>query len=189
MIRHYSTVLLLALAITGCQPHLKHPKPAEQELAQIGNDVATISQQTLFRNVSAAMKRSGAEYALDFCNLRAMPLTDSLSAAHGMAIQRITDRSRNPQNTLKTENDHAVFRRFSSTGQLQDTLVIESGKPIYYKRISIGMPACTKCHGIPQKEIQPATLKKILALYPKDQATGYQLNDLRGLWKISFNQK
>jgi len=48
------------------------------------------------------------------------------------------------------------------------------------------MPACLKCHGVPESDIDSATVQKLRALYPTDLATGYRLNDFRGLWKIEF---
>ena len=48
------------------------------------------------------------------------------------------------------------------------------------------MPACLKCHGTPEKDIDAATLEKLNLLYPEDLATAYQLNDFRGLWKVEF---
>ena len=57
---------------------------------------------------------------------------------------------------------------------------------VYYKPIRIALPACLKCHGEPISDIDVATSEKIQNLYPADLATGYKLNDFRGLWKIEF---
>jgi len=58
----------------------------------------------------------------------------------------------------------------------------------YYKPILTALSACLQCHG-PEEEINPETLQKIKTLYPNDKATGYSINELRGLWKIGFEMQ
>jgi hypothetical protein len=50
----------------------------------------------------------------------------------------------------------------------------------------IGSGACLLCHGDPGTQIAPETMSTIDNLYPNDLATGYALNDFRGVWKITF---
>jgi hypothetical protein len=45
---------------------------------------------------------------------------------------------------------------------------------------------CLNCHGEPDKDIKPENLALIRRLYPQDQATGFQLGELRGAWRIDF---
>jgi len=49
-------------------------------------------------------------------------------------------------------------------------------------------PLCLTCHGQPEKELTFQTDSLIHTLYPKDKATGYQTNQVRGLWRIGFKQ-
>ena len=49
--------------------------------------------------------------------------------------------------------------------------------------IPLSQPLCLQCHG-GDEDIAPGTREAILAKYPQDKATGYQLNDLRGIWRI-----
>lgn len=148
------------------------------------DSIAVHAQNTLMANVKKAMEEGGPEYAVEFCNLRAMPLTDSLSTYHQVDISRITDKTRNPDNGLKTETDREVFELFTENPELKYTLEESDGDAIFYKRINLAMPTCIRCHGNPQTDITPATLALLQEKYPQDQATGYSLNDFRGLWKI-----
>jgi hypothetical protein len=66
---------------------------------------------------------------------------------------------------------------------------LENRKIVYYKPIRIAMPACLKCHGSAEKDIDPKTLAIIRQKYPDDLATNYKEGDLRGLWKITFSGK
>lgn len=158
----------------------------EQTKSQM-DSVATTAQKTLLKNISDAIQKGGTEYAVSFCNIMAIPITDSLSEKYNLSISRITDQTRNPLNGLKTENDQAVFEVFKTHPKLMDSLISEDKKMVYYKRINTAMPTCIKCHGNPKTDIEPKTLTKIKSLYPDDHATGYVLNDFRGLWRIEEN--
>lgn len=146
--------------------------------------IATSSQKALMMNVAGAIKKGGTEYAVEFCNEKAMPITDSLSKQHHVSISRITNQTRNSTNDLKTETDEAVFKSFEDNPSLIDSLVKEGEKYAYYKRINTAIPTCIKCHGNPESDIEPATYTKIKTLYPNDKAMGYSMDELRGLWKI-----
>lgn len=153
------------------------------------DSVATISQNTLLKNVGAAIENGGTENAVGFCNVMAMPFTDSLSSNNGVRISRITDRNRNPENDLKTESDKDIFRIFQENKSLIDSIITENSHLVYYKRINTAKPACIKCHGNPEADIDAATLAKINLLYPEDKATGYELNEFRGLWRIEKDKQ
>ena len=162
----------------------------EQTLA-LGDSISKIAQATLMQNVSKAMKEGGPVHAVEFCNLQAMPLTDSISKAHHVTIQRVTDKNRNPNNGLKTDGERSAWKKFKETFSPQPAepihFVQEEGQAlVYYKPIAIGMPTCLKCHGAPEQDIDGATAQKINEKYPNDKATNYQLGDLRGMWKITF---
>jgi cytochrome c551/c552 len=47
------------------------------------------------------------------------------------------------------------------------------------------MPTCIKCHG-GKTDITESTQKMIAQKYPNDKAIGYQMGDLRGMWKIKL---
>jgi hypothetical protein len=184
-------LMLTCVLIFSC-----NPKPAGTELdaesyiryLSEGSEVSAQTQAVLLANVSGAMKQGGSVYAVEFCNLKASGITDSLNARWNCIIQRVSDQNRNPENNLETETDRKMWDHFVALhhdGAIHDTVVTEKGHAVYYKPILTAMPACLQCHGHEQ-EIAPETLKKIHELYPKDPATGYALNDLRGLWKITF---
>lgn len=158
---------------------------------QSGNNISNQTQKVLLSNVSKAMQQGGSLYAVEFCNIQASGLVDSLNVEFNCEISRVTNKNRNPENHLQTNTDKQMWNYFASIQQnekLHDTLIHVEENMIYYKPILTAMPACLQCHG-PAQEIQPQTLEKIQALYPEDKATGYGLNELRGLWKIEFGKK
>lgn len=183
--KHLLSTLVLLIVLAGCGTKNSISPEKYKEFSVKGNEIASQAQASLLKNVAAAMQQGGSEYAVEFCNLKAGGIVDSLNAVFNCSISRVSDKNRNPENALTSENDGAIWKAFHQ-GTQTDTLLAEGEKLVYYKRINTAMPACMKCHGEPGTDIEPATAEKIKKLYPEDKATGYSLNDFRGLWKVSF---
>lgn len=151
---------------------------------QLGDSITTEMQKILVQNVSSAIQQKGTEYAVAFCNTRAMPLTDSISKLYGLEISRLSDKNRNPINALQNPNDHLAWEKFQTKDQsvvLQDN----EGNVYFYKPIYLGMPTCLQCHG-GKNDISESTFESIKLYYPDDQAIGYQMGELRGMWKLQW---
>lgn len=170
------------------QPANKLQLAERQNYKAKGDSISIISQQTLLKNVSEAIKKQGIVYAVDYCHAEAMPLTNKLSEGSKAQIQRLSNKNRNPVNQLITKEDKAIFQAFKNTS-LKDTVVQFRKEYVYYKPIKIGMPTCLKCHGNTETDLSPDVASIIAQKYPIDKATGYQLGDLRGLWKITFKNE
>ncbi len=158
------------------------------EMLKKGNETSSLAQSVLLANVGQALQTGGPVYAVEFCNLKASVIIDSLNKADNCRISRISIKNRNSENGLKTESDKILWAIFEN-GTVTDTLIKENENLIYYKSIKTGLPACLKCHGTVDSDIDTVTAGKLKSLYPSDLATGYKLNDFRGLWKIEFSQK
>jgi hypothetical protein len=155
------------------------------DLLQKGDTITALVQKVLLANVMTAMKTGGPVNAVSFCNVHAIPLTDSMAVEYNCIIQRVSDKYRNQANKL-SEADADILVKMSSFNPMKPVLVSENGRVVYYKPIKIAMPACLKCHGSAGNEIDSKTLEIINQKYPNDLATGYKEGDLRGLWKITF---
>jgi len=153
-----------------------------------GTEITNLAQTTLLANVGGAIQKGGPEYAVEFCNLEATGIIDSLNSISNCIITRVSEKNRNPENVLKSKADLAVWEAFRNSGQT-DTVVVVQDTPVYYKRINTAMPACLKCHGDIEADINRKTLEILKVLYPEDLATGYELNEFRGLWKVEFSQE
>lgn len=150
----------------------------------LGDSITNQAQATLLQNVSAAIKEGGTDYAVEFCNTRAIPLTDSVGGQYTVSLQRLSDKNRNPLNALEKDADKAAWEKIVSENKhlvQQD----ENGVVYYYKPIMIGMETCLKCHG--DKDQIPVSTQKIISeKYTADKAIAYQMGDLRGMWKVGF---
>lgn len=144
------------------------------------------AQKTLFANVQAAMKEGGPSNAVEFCNLRAMPLTDSLSQEYKAYIERISFRNRNPGNIAKSTLDSTALRKLKDGEKYFEGKY--QGSRIAYKPIYLKKEGCLKCHGEPGKDINARTMAVLKERYPNDHAKNYTLNDFRGAWKITYQE-
>ena len=189
------SLFLILLMISSCG-NRKEKKAAQieesikQEYLQKGGEIANLTQSELLINVSNAIKKGGPGYAIDFCNIRALSLKDSLSRLNNCQIRRIALKYRNPVDRPQTEKEKEQLNQYQLAYQKGETIKPEVYHFIdrieYYQPIILAMEACLKCHGDPGKQIAEETLEKINALYPNDLATGFELNDFRGAWKITF---
>ncbi len=179
--------LLLGIATLSACGNSSHRMISEEEkssLVILGDSISTQMQNVLLQNVAGAMQKGGTDYAVEFCNVAAIPLTDSLSNNMKVYIQRLSDKNRNPVNAIQTKTDHLAWEKIKS----EKTDFIEqdkNGSVYYYKPILMAMPTCVKCHG-GKSDIAESTQNIISQKYPNDKAIGYEIGDLRGMWKIKL---
>lgn len=163
---------------------------AREEIAEQGKSYALQTKAVLGKNLMAAINAEGAAGAVDFCNTRAIPLTDSSGQALAVQIRRVSDRPRNPDNaadSLQLEQIEAI-RGDLAEGNTEAYRLMETEHEVtgYYPIMTNAM--CLQCHGEKGKDVKSATLSALEALYPDDQATGYAANQLRGVWVVTMPQ-
>jgi hypothetical protein len=163
---------------------------SETDYTAIGKKIATEAQSALAKNLAEAINKGGTEYAVEFCNSHANPITDSMSIVLKAGIKRVSDKNRNPANKAN-ENELAQIE-FLKNNQAkgippQPKLIELNGKIVGYYPI-VTNTLCMQCHGKKQTEISVKTLRKIHKLYPTDEATGYGINEIRGLWVVTMNK-
>jgi len=176
-------VAILFVVFISC--NIKIDSETYSEFQKKGDEISSLAQATLLTNVGRAIQTGGPEYAVEFCNLKASSLVDSLNQANNCTISRVSAKNRNPENKLSDALDKKIWDSFQN-GNKKDTVVSAGKTLVYYKTIKTAMPACLKCHGNRDTDINTSTLEKLQELYPNDLATGYALNEFRGLWKIEF---
>jgi len=190
---HYGIFILL-LALYSCGGRTDNSQQdeslSESEYLQRGMEIANRTQAELLRVVSGAMESGGPAYAIEFCNLQALDLKDSLSRLHDCTIQRIALKNRNPEGEPGSETERNQLKAYQAAYAKGDSIGPEiyvfDDRVEYYQPILINAGTCLVCHGDPETQIAETTLARINELYPDDRATGFALNDFRGAWKISF---
>ena len=192
------SLFLIVFLISSCgergeKQSSQKEESIKQEYLQKGGEIANLTQSELLINVSNAMKKGGPGYAIEFCNLRALSLKDSLSHLNNCQIRRIAIKYRNPVDKPQTKEEKEQLNQYQLSHQKGESIKPEvylfNDRIEYYQPITIAMEACLKCHGDPGNQIAEETLDKIKARYPNDLATGFALNDFRGAWKITFRKQ
>lgn len=174
---------LLGLYACSSDSQQEEDQPTVDYL-QIGDSLSLHAQQTLLGFVSNKVRDGGTSHAIHFCNLNAIGITDSLSKLNNVEISRISEKFRNPNN--EPSATELKLLHTMEANNADHTLVTSGSETIYYKTIRTGMPTCLLCHGNPETEINSDALKILQERYPNDNATGYQIGDFRGAWKIVF---
>lgn len=157
---------------------------ADKSKAAIGEFAGKLKGQ-----LEAGMKEGGPVNAIKVCNTVAPAIAKEVSAKHGLTIARTSLKTRNANNAPDAWETKVLnsFAERKAKGEALDTMafseVVESGGKKefrFMKAIPVG-EVCLKCHG---ENIDPAVKAKLGELYPKDQATGYKLGDLRGAFTV-----
>jgi outer membrane murein-binding lipoprotein Lpp len=189
-------VAVTATLLSGCGSSAPLPVPEHEAARAVQDSTAFVVQaeaatlalmQTLGGRLTAAVAESGAAHAIDFCSTVAVPLTDSVAAAHGVAMQRVTMRTRNPANTPDALDREALlhFEEVLEAGgpQSQPHVVRGADGLLRYYRPLVTAPLCLQCHG-PVDALSPEVARALQSRYPDDQATGYGANELRGVIRV-----
>ncbi|MCO5230813.1 MAG: DUF3365 domain-containing protein [Chitinophagales bacterium] len=183
---------IAALLLVNCNHKVQEISEEERSnYLTLGDSITNHAQKVLLSNVSQTIASSGVSGAIDFCNINALPLTDSVADIYTTRIQRLTDKNRNPNNLIKDEIDKKAWEEIKRL--MNDKEIIakhfiqqEGDKVYYYKPIALGMPTCLSCHGQIDTDIPSETYQNILSKYPNDKAIGYHLGELRGMWKVEL---
>lgn len=189
----------LLLVMAACQPKEQASHQAtlddtalHEKIMQMGDSIANSSQQTLAKNLQQAIQRGGVAEAIRFCNLAAMPLTDSLSRTYNVQIKRASLRVRNPKDTPTPQeeeilNDYQqkLAQNHSISPQIHE---LDEEHLLYTKPILINNALCLNCHGEVGKEVTEEAHALIREKYPNDNATGHQMGELRGMWSVTFSK-
>ena len=155
-----------------------------------GLKYALSTKAVLGKNLMGAIQKNGTLEALAFCNESAYPLTDSMATIHNATIKRVSDKPRN-QNNQANKKELAYINTFKTDikNNIEPKPIVDqiNSKVLVYYPISTNT-MCLQCHGKPNQDIKKPTLTKIANLYPNDKATGYGVNEIRGIWSITFDK-
>ena len=182
--------VITILVASGCGTALSTSE--EKAVLEQGASMADASFKALSAKLQQAMKEGGPAHAVEFCSLNALSIVDSLSAAKEAHIRRTSDRVRAPHDMPDAEEARimqALLAEWDAGGKTPNVparVVVQGDSIAYYQPIFISSPACLKCHGTPGESLDAAALAVIDERYPDDQATGYALGDLRGMWSMRW---
>jgi hypothetical protein len=189
--RLQTTILLLVLVSAGCvQKRTEKNTDVKTDYYALGKEVVDASFSTLSTQLQDALAEGGVKNAVEYCNFMANPLIDSLSREYNAEIRRTTLKARNVLNKPR-DYENVMLRAFMENYEEDRLLkpIVENlmdGGHVYYSPIIIKSGLCLSCHGEVGTNISEEDYKIIKKLYPTDQAVGYKLDDMRGVWSIVF---
>jgi hypothetical protein len=125
------------------------------------------------------MASGGPVAAIGVCKDIAPDIAERLSAESGAAVSRTSLKVRNPDNAPEDWQTD-VLHDFES-GETEEFFerVGDSGGR-YMKAIPTG-GLCLNCHGT---VLPPDVAARLKEAYPRDEATGYYLGDVRGAFSV-----
>lgn len=157
----------------------------------LGKNIVAETQAVLAKNLTNAIGSAGTEYALEFCNTKAIHLTDSMAQALHAGLKRVTDKPRNATNQAdesELEIINQAKEKLQKGEQPEPVIMEKNGKIVGLYPIMTNQ-MCLQCHGKKDTDIKVVTMKKLNALYPQDKATGYAANEVRGMWVVEMDKK
>jgi len=198
LLKKITLILILALTIGACQNQTKKtekpeaPKPAidQKAYAQKGKAIAQATFKVFKKNIEAIAQTEGLPSVVNFCHDKALKITDSMGKANNVIMKRSSHKLRNKKNAPDAD-EKLVIDSYLRTQENQNeqmkpmVMTDDEGFVHFYAPIKI-KKNCLKCHGTPEKEVLTPILKVIKEHYREDQATGFKLGELRGIWDIKF---
>lgn len=149
---------------------------------------ATQLQQRLGKVLMTTIQEQGHIAAIDVCNEQAPEIASAVSKELDLDVGRTALKVRNPDNKPNTAQQD-VLKDFEERWQQSkasvptETYVTDDGHTVWMKAI-VMQPQCAACHG---KSIKPELKQAINARYPNDEATGFDVGEIRGAFVVTSN--
>lgn len=196
-----SILILLAgftLGLTACGPSTESEAVTEISEAERtayldqGKSIAGATFAVLSSRLQTAMGEGGVPEAINYCQLNAYRLVDSLSKVHKATIRRTSLLARNPDDR-PSELEREILETYAgedAAGQELKPMVraLENQEVAFFAPIRTNA-FCLNCHGTPGETLKEEDYALIRRHYPEDNAIGYQDGDLRGMWSIRFRRQ
>ena len=178
-IRRITAAILVTLA--GAAPL---SADTETDLALQAQEIVKQFAGQLKPQLQQAMREGGPPLAVKVCAETAPLIADSLSESTGWSVRRVSDRPRNPKAAMDDWETRA-FRTLETRleqGNGEALITYETTqKGFRYVQAQVTEGLCLSCHGA----VLDANTTAALELhYPNDQAKGYQLGEIRGLYSL-----
>lgn len=156
-----------------------------------GKTIASSTFKAMSGKLKKALTEGGVEAAAEYCNVVALPLTDSLSKEYHASIKRTSLLLRNAKNEANDREEailNAFQDKFEKNEEIKGFVEATDDKVHFYAPI-MTKQLCLTCHGTVGQELSNENYAFLKSLYPDDQAVSYKENDLRGIWSIEMDRK
>lgn len=190
MKRFLTFAIILSAVGCGISDKGKLPEEEAQAYRDKGAEIVQLTGSTLVGKLTKAIADTGIVGAIEYCNVNAYPIVDSVSKANGVVVRRTSVKYRNPNNKPSDFEKKllGLYKHAKEKGEeLKPQIGIDQkGMVTYYQPITV-QSLCLNCHGTQDNGYARATFNKVNELYPDDKAFNYKLGDLRGMWVVKFS--
>jgi hypothetical protein len=164
--------VLLSLILCGA---------AQAAAPPAGAELLKPFKQQLMGALKAGLEQGPAE-AIAACSVKAPEIAAGLSV-EGVSMGRASHQLRNPANAAPDWVAPVIQDYLAEDAAVQPRVVtIADGLQGYVEPIRV-KSMCLMCHGA---SLAPEVSARIAELYPEDQATGFEVGDLRGVFWVSW---
>jgi hypothetical protein len=190
LVPFFLSILFVLLAVS-CKENEKALDQTEENYIEKGQSITKNVFSVLSQKLTENIAEGGIPQALEYCNIHALNITDSLSKVENVNISRLTFNTRNPENKA-TGTDSIVlsdYMALASKGlDIKPRIdIISDHEAKYYAPIYINA-FCLQCHGKQGEDITHDDWNVIKQNYPNDLANGYVNGDLRGMWTVTIRR-
>lgn len=150
--------------------------------------VATSLPPKLIVSLQEAIAKSGPEGAIPVCKDMAPKMAGEIAQETGWKIKRVSLKVRNDARAIPDAWEKAALEDFDKRAAAgEPPAKLEKGEQVgneyrFVKALPV-QPLCLSCHG-PAEQISPAVKAVLGSHYPKDQATGYSVGQIRGVISV-----
>jgi len=145
------------------------------------NAIQPLKEQ-LVDALTGALQEGSPETAIAICREKAPQIAAELSV-DGVRMGRTSHKLRNPDNAPEPWVQPLLAAYLEDPENPKPRAVRLDDSTIGYVEPIYAMSFCLSCHG---PSIEPNLQETIQSLYPEDQATGFRMNDVRGLFWLTM---
>lgn len=142
---------------------------------------------TLKPKLKKALTQGGVKEAIDVCSVKAPEIAKDLTLTTPWHVKRVSLKARNNNNAIPDAWEKSVLEEFDQRqqqGESAKTMAkaeVVNGEFRFMKAQGTAS-LCLTCHGSKLSADTKAALNKY---YPKDQAVGYSLGQVRGAFSLT----
>jgi hypothetical protein len=181
--------VFLALAVAYGVSSAYDPEAMEQ-----GRKAARYLNDTLRKKLVSSIEDNGPSAGVVVCLYQAQALSAEVERDLSVRVKRTSLKIRNPKNA-PDDYEKDLLSRLADRhrkGKLPSEILEdrwEGGKRVYrYAKPLVVDSFCLTCHG-KVGEIPPDVRRELEIRYPGDDATGYEMGDLRGIVSVTIPGK
>jgi hypothetical protein len=172
---HYILRAAIGLILATGIAHAEEPQPTR------GAELLAPFKRDLKAALQAGMAESPVA-AISACQLQAPAIAQALSR-DGVRVGRASDRLRNPNNAAPDWVEPILNAYLKNpTDRAPKAVSLPNHKSGYVEPILL-QPLCLNCHG---SDLSADVSKQLEERYPDDRATGFEVDDLRGVFWVEY---